>query len=386
VGQKVFLGSANLLRHEYLGDPTYGHITMESIVERMKTFHVVGAAIYYPFFATCVVAVIRRDPRYLLGWAAAVPWFLLNFAAVQEAKVNFDAYTVFPFIVSLFWVYLYGAALAPPARRMRRGLLELLFAGVCVTSTYAEVRDSVVRFKYLLKVMAMPGRLHRDTLHRFVTVLGEHRSDFRRLYVDPTIAAIALESVSASDAWYPGVGPIDSLAYHGFTVLRRDELVADIIANQLDVCTFMVPTQLRVCSRQPLPSETFAGLTTETVPSIFAFTTFKPPGTLVEPQRITVRPGVVVKGKLGLLPKGTYELTLDVDVALSTTDRSTDRAALEVASERTQLAFAVLDAGPHEIVLPFEADGAIARSFAITAGAATLTIRGAKVRPRSAAP
>jgi hypothetical protein len=308
---------------------------------------------------------------------------VLNFTAFQDAKSRFDAYTGFPFIVSMFWVYLYGAVLAPATRRMRRGLLELLFAGVSLSATFALAQSEGPQFEHLARAMGKPYRLHRDVVHGFVAALADHRPSFGRRHIDQAVAALTVETLRLDEEWYAGIGPMDTLAFHGATSSDHDELMADMVANRFDVCTMLPPTKLRVCSREPLPSDTFAGLTTEVVPAIFAFTTFRS-DVRVEPQGIVVRNGVVMTGPLGKLPRGTYELTLGLDAVGPAVGPGSGAATLGVVYGDTKLASANFASGSHQLVVAFEADGVMAPEFVFESHGFTLTITHTSVRPRNA--
>jgi hypothetical protein len=103
--QKIFFATTTL-NHIYLGSPPFHHVTSELLATRADNFIIWCKHIYYPFLATCLIAILRRDARYLLGWVATVPWFLLNILALQDVKATFFGYTAIPFVVSIFWVYL----------------------------------------------------------------------------------------------------------------------------------------------------------------------------------------------------------------------------------------------------------------------------------------
>ncbi|HEV7557983.1 MAG TPA: hypothetical protein VGO00_21095, partial [Kofleriaceae bacterium] len=133
--QKLVFHGPSVMTIVYLGEPIYGHLSWSVIGQRAQNFFATCQVMYYPFIATCVVAAIKRDVRYLLGWAAGLPWFVLNFLAAQEQKATFEAYSGFPYIVSIFWVYLYGAKLAPATRRFRPVIVEAMFIAICLLAT-----------------------------------------------------------------------------------------------------------------------------------------------------------------------------------------------------------------------------------------------------------
>ncbi len=261
--QKVFFHPVNLFRAEYLGDPIYGHISVSALIDRTRNFFGACQFILYPFIASVLIAALRRDPRYLLGWAASAPWFILNFTAFQEAKSSFHAYTGFPFVVSVFWLFVYGSSLAPVARRMSPRLLESMFAAVCITSIIGAYQADPWLVRVVAAEMTTAQRTHRPAVHGFVDALEAHRAEFGRLYVDPSVAAIALESVQPDNLWHGGVAA-DTIVFHRDSLVR-EAVLRDLIANRLDICTHVLGTGLFVCSRGVLARGTFAGLATAVV-------------------------------------------------------------------------------------------------------------------------
>lgn len=377
LAQRLFFHSANLLRAEYFGDPAYAHLSASLLLERVRSFVGWRQVFFYPFVATVIVAAVRRDPRYLLGWAAAAPWFVFNLTAYQYAKSAFVTYTGFPFVVDMFWVYVYGAVLAPPDRRLRAGVLEAVFAVVCVSSTLGLFQSPPGELNYTLRDMAISHRKDRAAVHEYVARLRSHRADFGRLVVDPPMAALALESVGPNDAWTPGIRSVDAIAFHRETYVL-DELAPDIFANGLDFCTRLAGTRLAVCTREPLPPETFAGLATEVFPSVFAFSYLDLPSIHVDPRGISLRDRAVVGGKLGRLPRGSYQLSFALASAPSPGDA--ELARLEILAGKTVVASTAAASGVTRIAIRFDADGRQLVAFHLASGVASeLTITSARL-------
>ncbi len=147
------------LTQAYVGTPPYAHLDAGLLTARAWRFVATDQAIYYPFLASCLVALFRRDAKYLLGWAACVPWLVFNLFAVEDSKAAFDAYGVAPFLVGVFWVYLYGAHLA--TRRMRAHVLEVTFALVCLASTLGLYRAQPYGMWTTVRDMAVAQRKDR---------------------------------------------------------------------------------------------------------------------------------------------------------------------------------------------------------------------------------
>jgi hypothetical protein len=347
--QKLFCHPVSLLRAEYLGDPLYAHLSLDLLARRGQVFLEHCQRIYYPFVATAIMAAWRRDARYLLGWAAATPWFLFNFTAAQDAKGAFGAYTVFPFVVSVFWVYAYGALLAPAARRLRPGVLEAVFALVCATSTWGFHRGLPDWFVLDTTDMAISHHRDRAAVHGFVDALDKHHGELGKLYVDEGVAALAIES-SGMEVWHPRVAQADAIAFHDSVV--ADDLVPDLITNSLDVCTHVLGTRLHLCSHAPLPATIFAGLTTETAPSVFAFASLARLGASVRQDGLALPTKSFFALRLGRLPRGTYEMTWTF------TEEATELPWIKILAGDEMRASATAAAGSRDLRVQFEATGA----------------------------
>jgi hypothetical protein len=354
VFQKLFFDT-HTLGSIYLGSPPFGHVTLSLIGDRAWIFATNCQHIYYPFLATCLVAALRRDARYLLGWVATVPWFLLNFLAFQQLKSSFFAYTGLPFIVSIFWVYLYGAKLAPESRRLRPGVIEALFALISVSSTLGVYRENPEATMAIVNEMAKPHHRHRAQVHGFAEAIGAHRASFGRLYVDYAVASLTLESVTYDNSWQPGMTSADSLAFHRGAAMSGID-TNDLIANQLDTCTHVLRTELFVCTRDRLPADTFAGIDTATFPAMFEFSDFDSSFIRSTDRGLVFLDGRVMSGHLGHLAAGNYELTLTLAVDEPLPPEIVELARFEIVHDKSIL-FATAPRDTHELVLRFGSDG-----------------------------
>jgi hypothetical protein len=369
--QKLFFGSETL-KNIYLGSPPFSHVTWAMIVERTGLFVTNCQHIYYPFIATCVVAALCRDLRYLLGWAVTTPWFLLNFLALQGVKATFFAYSAIPFLVSIFWIYLYGARFAPPARRLRPAVVEAVFALVSVSSTLGIHRVNPVAAQGIAREMITPRAWHRAQVHGFAEALGKRTERFGRLYVDYGVASLTLEWLRASNNWHLGVKPADAIAFQSSS--RELRIIEDLLANGLDVCTRATRTSLTVCTREPLPPDTFGDTKVEVIPALFTFSDLSRRGIRVTPNGITLR-GESVYANLPALPAGTYELQAHIDGPPSPTERTVGELAVQIEDRLLPI---VTTAG-HELKLRFTVDGKHAILWRVTPWIAPLTITSARL-------
>lgn len=357
VCQKLVFDGAAVMSAVYLGKPIYSHITAAVLADRARDFLGACQLMYYPFLATCLLAAVRRDPNYLLGWAVNLPWFGLNFLASQPQKATFEAYAGFPFVVSSFWVYVYGAMLAPPARRMRPIAIEAVFAGICILSTVGYYREFPKQARFTVHEMTHTQPMDRAATHAFVEALGKHRDQLGRLYADYSAAAIALESVVPENRWGPGTAPADAITFHEESVFR-DQLLPDLFANELDVCTRIVAARIFLCTRERLPADLFAGLATDVVPSSFTFAnSLKRRGVGVSPRGITLQGGVGIDGWLGQLPRGTYELTWTLATDVPAPADGAELVTVQIMSGADARAAVTAPNGARALAVRFDASG-----------------------------
>jgi hypothetical protein len=369
--QKLFFAS-DTLNNIYLGSPPFHHVTWQLIAERAGLFLVNCQHIYYPFLATCVVAALRRDARYLLGWAATTPWFLLNFLAFQGVKATFFAYAGIPFLVAIFWVYLYGAWFAPPARRLRPAVIEAVFALVSMASTLGVYRANPLATEIIAREMVTPHVWPRTQVHGFAEALGKRVERFGRLYVDDGVASLTLEWLRASNNWHAGVKPADAIAFHRGG--RNPRVLEDVLANRLDVCTLARRTDLAVCTREPLPPDTFGATKVEVVPALFAFSDLTPRGIRVTPRGIALARATVY-ANLPPFPAGTYELRVQIEAPPSPTERTVGEIAVQVEDRLLPISTTT----GHELTFRFTVDGKQAILWRVTPWVSPLTITSARL-------
>jgi hypothetical protein len=203
--QKTFFFSVSLFTHEYPGEPAYAHISWATIVFRTQRLFESARFVVYPFFATVLVAAIRRDPRYLLGYAAGIPWFVLNFLAAQDLKSAFSIYTGFPFVTSIFWIAAYGAV----AKRRPTPASNLAALGVVSLVATLGVQLS---FSHTLPMVYEYSKPPTTSHRALVAVARPLRANPRALgniWVDTPVGAWTVESMPAKAVFVADQPPPD---------------------------------------------------------------------------------------------------------------------------------------------------------------------------------
>jgi len=261
---------------------------------------------------------------------------------------------------------------------------------VCASSTLGFYRGAPDLLRSTLRDMVVPRRLNRAAVHGFVEVLRSHRAEFGRLQVTSPIAALALEWLRLEDAWHPGASSVDTIALHRELWLEADQLIPDLVANQLDVCTHVVDTGVFVCARGPFSPGVFAGLATQAIPAVFVYAGLRQRGVTVRDREggaaIELRDGAIVDGRLGALPRGTYELSMVLEPGGSPAVDRAQLLRLEVRAGTTIGAASGVPPGSREIAVRFEAPGGERLGFRVSTDATSaVALTGAKLRPVAAA-
>ena len=342
--QHLFFHPAGLVRSEYLGEPIYSHVDAAMLADRAREVVTTCQHIWYPFVVTCAIAAIRRDARYLLGWAVTAPWLLLNFLAVQQAKAAFFAYTGFPFVVAMFWVYLHGARLA--RRRLRPIAAEAVLAVIALASLAGALQGQTTTVTSTARDMALHHPWNRATLHRFVDALGERRTQLGKLYVDPPTAALAIESIEPANTWRRGTTPADVIVFQRGAIAFEGGAVSDLVANRLDACTVVIDTKFVMCARDRRPVTVFADFATTVLPAPLATLHLDSSEVHVDGDRIVIDRDPTLRVRLGTLAASTYELSFEVE--------SAEPLELEVATETGAIATA---SGSHTVAVTFASNG-----------------------------
>ena len=211
----------DLFRHEYLGVPTYGHLSGAVLAERARAFASQAGFLLLPMIATAVLAVVRRDARYLLGWAVELPWLLLNFFALQELKSRFAIYTGFPFVVSIFWVGVYAHV-----RGEGRGRTLGFLGSVALLSTLGSYYSASDAFLSLARRVAYPLPIPSAGIRSFSRTLRANPDAYGPIFVDHAVAAWALEKL-----------PIEA-RLHGNGFIRAHEPLTPALLAQRDGIAF----------------------------------------------------------------------------------------------------------------------------------------------------
>jgi hypothetical protein len=329
VQKKVFI-SVDAFRMYITGDPPYAHLTGRVIAERLVAFAERCAFIWWPMVGTALVAVARRDARYLLGWVVTLPWLVLNLTAAQDVKAAVAVYTGFPFIGSIFWVAAYGRVEEDARTPRRRWSWPLLAGGfVSVVSTLGLLFSYQSIVVTMLEQCFVPSATNPAGIRAFAGALRAR--EYGAIIVDPAVASWALEGVLPSEHLSEtdrreGVTRGDGVAF-----FLTGERVGLVIATAFTQCGRVPDTSVFFCKRpgSPLPP------TVVPAPPLLVSALQLGPAHVRRDRGVivadaTVEPGIATFGPYTRLPAGDYVATWDIAVGACLGDAPPRRIHVDV--------------------------------------------------------
>jgi len=252
--QKKLFFSVDAFRIYITGTPAYAHLTGPAIVERLSVFGARCGFIWVPILASALVAVARRDPRYLLGWVVTLPWLVVNLTAIQPAKASISVYTGFPFIGSVFWIAAYGRVEA--ARHPRRRWYWPLVAGafVSVASFLGLLFSFQSQATGLVADCVIPSTRNPGGIRAFAR--GLRTREYGAVKVDPAMVSWALEGARPEDYISARDQKEGITSADGFAFFLNGDSVALLAWSALPKCGRVPDTKFIFCTMadRSLPS------------------------------------------------------------------------------------------------------------------------------------
>jgi hypothetical protein len=292
----------------------------------------------------------------------------VNFVAHELGKANFHAYTGFPFLVSFFWVYLYGALLAKAEQRPRRGWLESILA---ITALASVVGLRVANHWVVESVASGMFRIEpRDpaATRSFIRLVRDRRRELGRLSVDDSVGALATEALEYEDRFRHTPAPETFLFQFTNTAVEAQVLV-DLATARIATCTELAGVHTFACTSSESARRALDSLRGRPLPSGLSLTRFDEGACGVEhtPRGIVFDETckdrmVATMDPQRWIDPGTYEVVWDLSLENRKTPRDAEVAAntsrvatLEVYVDNALVGKATPDATeerPH-LVIPF---------------------------------
>jgi hypothetical protein len=102
--QKIFYGLGDdALRRVYLGDPMYGHVSINFLLRRVAFLLTERLYIVVPICVLLVYALRQKKLLLLIGVIATIPWFIFSLFALSDDAGTLRSYYSFPIATALLW-------------------------------------------------------------------------------------------------------------------------------------------------------------------------------------------------------------------------------------------------------------------------------------------
>ena len=308
--QKKLFVSLNAFQMYITGTPPYAHLTSAAIHERIADFGTKCGVFWLAMAASVVIAVARRDARYLLGWLATVPWLLLNLTAVQDIKAQLSVYTGFPCVGSTFWMFAYGRV-EDTRRSWGWPLLAGAFASLAATA--GMFWSFQVPGTALLESATVDSAKNPEGLRAFARALrAQEYGDIRK---DDALASWSIETVKEADflgaaELKSGITSGDGYAF--FFVERTPNVLAH---SPFPKCGHVVDTPAFFCTR----AERALPATVVPTSPLLSLLQLEKERARREGETIVVEPrpvpGIATFGPYVRLEAGSYRVTWDLAFA-----------------------------------------------------------------------
>jgi hypothetical protein len=128
----------NVFEVTYSGIPPYTHLSIQLLLTRAVKIFREAPYLWTGFMVSFLWTLRRKNPYWIIGFAAFIPWFILNWTAYNPNTGVLYAYYAFPFVLSMGWppiaaVWQYGVKLPSAAVWDTLAMqLALVIAGLVV--------------------------------------------------------------------------------------------------------------------------------------------------------------------------------------------------------------------------------------------------------------
>lgn len=129
---KVLFPGDDAFSRVYLGDPPLAHLTANDMAIRIVAHIETKGYLWLPLGVYLVWAWTQRSWWVLLGYAAFLPWIMVNFFARSLAAATLALYYSFPLALALLWP-LVGRAVFKPTRERGRSDFGWILAAIVLS-------------------------------------------------------------------------------------------------------------------------------------------------------------------------------------------------------------------------------------------------------------
>jgi len=117
--QKIFYSEYSAFSRIYSGSPAWAHVNLEFIWERIKYIILHRGHWAWPFIATLIFALLRRNILLLTPVFAVTPWLFLNLFAFEQQAGTLVAYYAYPMLAIFSWPLLQNYLASDPQKERR---------------------------------------------------------------------------------------------------------------------------------------------------------------------------------------------------------------------------------------------------------------------------
>jgi hypothetical protein len=367
--QKVYFPGDNALRRVYLGDPPFHHLTSVLLGQRLEYYLYKGKFIWVPHFILLVAAMGRRSWVLLCGWAAFVPWIVLNSLAVTEAPGSLSLYYAFPLVIALIWPALTYAAdprrLPPAGAAILQAVILISSLGLLWIEHSGEVYFAM-NMGFSREEFKVAGyRQSRDFVLALNRQAGRHIFDYSVTALFPTDLAWA-NTPQGTSVKTPDV----IMGFNGG--MGSNELFNLALSQGPWHQYYLSGLPLYIMSKQPLPAElrSMEGVIdtgVSTFPPNFGLTlgresqAWREPNGAIRDEGNYAHLSFVAFGPYMPLPPGRYTVTFEIEFSaaaagdLVVCDVATDDGKMFLKQMELTGAALSSSAQPQEVSLTFNA-------------------------------
>jgi hypothetical protein len=204
--QRAISTDISTLTATYLGDPPFGELTITTILLRLQFYVTYRAYIIVPAIIACFWAARTRNPYILVGYAAFVPWGVLQLVAKTHVAGTLSAYYAYPYLIGSFWP-LVGVLLD----RNRRGVVDeaslpVAFFLAMIGASFIGVAQQPGRLDLVASVLSPPSLARQTMTDRGIAEFIRSKPALGTVLADTSIVALSPNEFSETET-IPARGP-----------------------------------------------------------------------------------------------------------------------------------------------------------------------------------
>jgi len=200
--QEHWTAGGHAFRRVYVGTPPFANVTWALLLQRVQFFLDNRAYLYLPCLVSVAGALLLRNLLILAGFAAALPWLVLNLLAIDEPPGQLIAYYDFPFILAVCWpavTVALGAGWGRALAARPGAYLQLAVAGASIAGFLmgGALQDPSPWHGF----RPLPQRISTERTDRLVRWIGETKPALGRVIAGDGVVALAPDRFDWAE-WY----------------------------------------------------------------------------------------------------------------------------------------------------------------------------------------